>query len=54
MTVASQVVAGFGIEDACAQEGSAEQDVEYIKHDDIPRSATKPPHADRHVALHNS
>jgi hypothetical protein len=54
MTVASQVVAGFGVEDAGAQKGCAEQDIEYVKHDDFPWSATKPPHADRHVALHNS
>jgi hypothetical protein len=45
MAMASQLVAGFGVEDAAAQEGSADQDVENIKHGDFPRSATKPPHA---------
>jgi hypothetical protein len=52
MAVASQVVAGEGVENAAAQEGGADQDVENVKHGDFPRSATRPPHAARHVALH--
>jgi hypothetical protein len=54
MTVASHVVAGFGVEDTAAKEGGADQDVQNIEHGDFPQSATAPPHADRHVALHNS
>jgi hypothetical protein len=54
MAVASQVVAGEGVEDAAAQEGGADQDVENVKHGDFPRSATKPPHAIRHVAPHTN
>ncbi len=35
--MASQVVAGFGIEDAGAQEGGADQDVENVEHGEFPR-----------------
>jgi hypothetical protein len=45
MAVALQVVAGEGVEDATAQEGGADQDVENVKHCDFPRTATEPPHA---------
>jgi hypothetical protein len=34
MAVASQAVAGFGIENAATQEGGAEQNVDNIKHGD--------------------
>jgi hypothetical protein len=54
MAVASQSVAGDGVKHAAAQEGGADQDVDDIEHGDFPRSATRPPHPDRHVALHNS
>jgi hypothetical protein len=52
MAVASQVVAGDGVEDAAAQEGGADQDVEKVKHGDAPGSAAIAPHAAWHVALH--
>jgi hypothetical protein len=45
MVMALQVVAGEGVEDAAAQEGGTDQDVENVEHDDFPRSATRPPHA---------
>jgi hypothetical protein len=54
MAVALQFVAGFGVEHAAAQKGGANQDVDDVEHGGFPRSATSPPHADRHVALHNS
>jgi hypothetical protein len=47
MTVASQVVAGEGVEDAAAQEGGADQDEDDVKHGDAPGSATIAPHAGR-------
>lgn len=43
--MASQVIAGDGVEHAAAQEGAAYQDVYDIEHGDFPRSATTPPHA---------
>ena len=48
--MASQVVAGDGVQHTAAQEGGAYQDVDDVEHDDCPRSATEPPHAVRHVA----
>jgi hypothetical protein len=54
MEVASQVVAGDGVKHAAAQEGAADQDVDDIEHGDFPRSATRSPHADKHVALHDN
>jgi hypothetical protein len=54
MGVALQSVAGDGVEDAAAKEGGADQDVENVEHDGFPRSATRPRHAGRHVALHHS
>jgi hypothetical protein len=51
MMAASEFVAGVGVEDATAQEGGADQDVENVEHYGFPRSATMPPHAARHVAL---
>ena len=52
MAVASQVVAGDSVEDAAAQEGGADYDVEQVKHGDAPGSAAIAPHAGWHVALH--
>jgi hypothetical protein len=46
MTVASQVVAGEGVEDAAAQEGGADQDEDDVKHGDAPGSAAIALHAD--------
>jgi hypothetical protein len=43
--MASQAVAGVGVEDAAAQEGGADQDVENVKHGDAPGSAANAPHA---------
>jgi len=52
MAVASQVVAGDGVEDAAAKEGGGDQDVKNVKHGDAPGSAAIAPHAGWHVALH--
>jgi hypothetical protein len=52
MALASQVVAGEGVEDAAAQEGGADQDIEKVKHGGAPGSAAIAPHAAWHVALH--
>jgi hypothetical protein len=43
--MASQVVAGDGVQHTAAQEGGAYQDVDDIEHDGFPRSATASPHA---------
>jgi hypothetical protein len=53
MASASQVVAGDGVEDAAAQEGGADQDVDQVKHGDAPGSAAIAPHAAWHVAMHD-
>jgi hypothetical protein len=45
MAVASQVVAGEGVEDAAAQEGGADQDEDDVKHGDAPGSAAIAQHA---------
>jgi hypothetical protein len=52
MTQASQVIAGEGVEHAAAKEGGADQNVDDVKHGIAPGSATLPPHAMWHVALH--
>jgi hypothetical protein len=49
--VALEFVAGVSVEDATAQEDGAEQEVENIEHDGLPRSAALPLHAAWHVAL---
>ena len=43
--MASQVIAGDGVQHTAAQEGGAYQDVDDVEHGDFPRSATTPPHA---------
>ena len=50
--MASQVVAGEGVEDAAAQEGGADQDEEDVKHGDVPGSSATAAACGRHVALH--
>jgi hypothetical protein len=45
MAMASQLVAGFGVEDAAAQEGGADQQVDDIKHEEIPKGGSVPPRA---------
>jgi hypothetical protein len=49
--VALEFVAGVGVEDATAREDGAEQEVENIEHDGLPRSAAMPLHAARYVSL---
>ena len=39
MAVASQLIAGFGVEDAAAQEGGTDQDEDDVKHGDAPGSS---------------
>ena len=39
------MVAGDRVELAAAEEGSADQDVDDVKHGDVPRSATMPLYA---------
>jgi hypothetical protein len=45
MAMASQVIAGDGVQHAAAKEGGAYQDVDDIEHGGCPWSATTPPHA---------
>jgi hypothetical protein len=45
MVLASQMVAGDCVEDATTEEGGTDQDVDYVEHDGVPWSATRPLHA---------
>jgi hypothetical protein len=47
MAMASQVIAGDGVEHAAAQEGGADQDVDDVKHGDTPGSAANARQASR-------